>query len=291
MKTTHIVSLEELNTLTVDVSESILDELLLEFAYTHFEQHKMPLNHTHKIFSSYLPLSQQYFFCAFASKNNEEVIAPYVLSSFYLNQIQCNTTDVFILDNFFALYQNGKLLYFKLLKELVLKHEITNFIQKSLQLKLDNIYEISESDFKHYQTLFLQEESKLEKFDSIAHQKRTHLKRFVFYNTLIFFCLCGYFFFYDFINTQNMAPQSSFTPLKQKKSLTLPLTKLFQNINTYGLKLINVEVNNKTITLKLSHSHKMTLIEFMKLYASTIENISYNTKENQYELTATLKFT
>lgn len=108
------ISLSEIDSYLVDVSEEISAKHLQEFLFYQLSQKAITLDVSSKVFYVYLQESQKYFIAHFKTSEETYVIDPYILKAYYLNQKTSNTqVDLFICKDYFALYKNQKLLFFK----------------------------------------------------------------------------------------------------------------------------------------------------------------------------------
>ncbi|MFA7092486.1 MAG: hypothetical protein WC149_11625 [Arcobacteraceae bacterium] len=286
----NCIPFKAIDTFLVEVSEPILSTSLHEFIFFKLDENAINIEASSRVFVSYLPECQKYFIAHFHATHDDFYIEPQTLKAYFTPTIDGkNRTFLFILEHFFALYSNEELLFFKEIKQKVSCLEITNFIEKTLHITIDNCIELSKHELILLQEEFKNNFENLKKLRLLKNNQYKEIKKFVGVMFCAFLLILGAFLYEQrYVVSLKTEPKEVITYPK-KELLSYKLALVMAQINRHTLTLISMDLNNEWLVLSLQHSDKMKLIEFLTVYKCEVKTLQYNEKENLYELSATFK--
>ena len=203
---------------------------------------------------------------------NTFVTAPEILSSFYENK-EISSIDLFILDNFFAVYKNTKLYCFKTFNKST-HEDIETYVMQTYKINLDNTYAISNKEFKKLNLLY---------------KKQSNFKRLKQNNPFLFFTIfasimlmIGLFYSYNIFNASKQNNLQEYhnkidTSKIVYKKIVPKLIDLFKYIKIENLVTSKIVCTNTKIKLILVHGDKKKLLNFATIYSKdiTIKSIEF----------------
>ncbi len=283
------ITLDEIDSFSVDVSESILPSHLYEFAKFQFIKKSINFTPNSSIFYYYLQDCKSYYFSHFKSAKKTDYIEPLILKAYYSKDENQDLTDLFILTNYFAVYKNQKLIYFKAKKIDVLDSEINNYIKHSLNLKLSRIIKIDSLEEERLQKEFEQNFIKLYELNILKQNGKKELKKFVTFFIACLIVVFGVHFYNKYYqNNQNIEEkQTYFYP--QKELITAKLLHILKQIEEFSLKTESISLRQKSLNIVLTHKNKQRLLKFLTTNNAEIKSLQFNTQEGVYELNVLLR--
>lgn len=286
----NCIPFKAIDTFLIEVSEPISSTLLHEFIFFKLDENAINIEASSRVFVSYLRECQKYFIAHFHATHDDFYIEPQTLKAYFtaLNDDK-KQTFLFILEHYFALYSNEELLFFKEIKQKVSCLEITNFIEKTLHITIDNSIELSKNDLVLLQEKFKNNFENLKKLRLLKNNQYKEIKKFVAVLILALLFVLGAFLYEHQTNSSLKMKPKEVILYPKKELLSYKLALVIEQINTYALTLVSMDLNNEWLVLSLQHSDKMKLIEFLTVYKCEVKTLQYNEKENLYELSATFK--
>lgn len=284
------ISVDKIDSFLIDVSEAILLKNLHDFIFFQLNQKGILTKANSIVFYSYLKECKKYFIAHFEAFNDTYYIEPQILKAYYLlEKSHKSQTDLFILDNYFAIYKNEELIFLKPTKQKVSNNEIRNFIEKSLQLQIDECIEIEPTQIEVLKKKFENNFSSLKHLNSLKNNHYKELKYFIGVCFLSFLLISTAYLYKTFYQNKSTIEQEKKIYYPKKELVSLKLLPLLENINYFTLTLISMQLNNESINLTLKHKNKNKLIEFLTHNQGQIKTLNYNSQENIYELEASFK--
>lgn len=319
MTSINFLKLKNVKTFLTKVSEEIDKQYINEYLFTQIQSQNLTLDNNSQVHYSYIKSIKSYQISIINSKNKNIVLEPFVFVTNYIDKND-KSTDLFICADFFALYDNGQLIYFNHINsdlqdksfasnETKLsgfeKNDIIEYINQTFSIIINNTYDIDEKELLEYEKMY---SLNIEKLPPIKYISKKNNKTSTLYLIYVFIILTSLaIYFINFINqngikiTNNMkdikleTAKSEYNNLLNKyednKKITSYLINLFSVLNNNDIKLISLKVSQNKSQIKIKASKKEVLLDFLDYYDedSIINNMTYIKKDNTYEITATIK--
>jgi len=304
MTSINFIKLENVKTFLSKVSEEIDNKYIKNYIYTQIQSQNLTLDNNSKIVYSYIQKINSYQISIIYTKNKNIIIEPFVFAILYLEKDK-GDLDLYICDNFFALYDNAKLIYFKEIKSGFEKKDVIKYISQTFDTKIDNIYDVNENKLDEYKNRY---NKNIKKISGIKYLTKQNNKRAVYYLSylLVVSVILGLYSFNIFsqnrINIVNNIKdvkleqvkneyQTLLLQYKDNKKVTANLINLFNILDKNEIRLINLKVSQDRTKVMIKAEKKEVLLDFLDFYDedSTINNMRYIKSENCYELLATVK--
>lgn len=284
------IDVNQTNSWLIDVSEKISPKNLHEFIFFQLEEKGIEKDSKSVLFYFYLKECQKYFLAHFHSFNELFYIEPQILKAYFQeNSLYKKQTIVFILNDYFAIYKNNELIFFKPTKQKVSLEQIGNFVEKSLEQKVDAYIEVDEKEKIELNKAFIENYHMFKKLTVLKNNQFKELKNFATV-CLVSISILIAAFFYQHIKENEKTVEQKFSVYSPKKELISEKILFFiKNINSFELEMQTMKVINKKVYFLLRHSSKAKLIEFLTLHKGEIKTLNYNTQEKIYELNVSFK--
>lgn len=306
MMSIDFINVEDAQTFLAEVSEEINSLYIKEFIYTQIQSQDLTLDPTSKIFYLYIPKIQSYQISVLSTKSKYCAFEPFVFLDFYLkNENNKHMLDLFICTNFFALYDNKKLIYFQNIKKGFQKNDIVKYINQTFKKQIDNIYDINDTLFQEYKKNYLIHFKDLPQVNYITTQNSKNAVYYLSYLAVICILFIAYYFNTIEKNkskTLNVNKNIKLEQVKKEyenllakyadnKRVTSSLVKLFNLLNKNGIKLKSIKIAQNKSQIIMIAKNKDILLNFLDYYDenSTINHMKYMEKEQSYEMVATIK--
>jgi len=300
------INVEDGQTFLAEVSEEINALHIKDFIYTQIQSQGLTLDPTSKIFYLYIPTIQSYQISVISSKSKYLAYQPFVFLDFYLkNENNKHMLDLFICTDFFALYENKKLIYFQNIKKGFLKNDIVKYINQTFKKQIDNIYDINDTLLQEYKKNYLIHFKDLPQVNYITAQNSKNAVYYLTYLSVVCILFIAYYFNTiekDKSKTVNENKNIKLEQIKKEyksllekyvdnKRVTSSLVKLFNLLNKNEIKLKSIKITENKSQIIMIAKNKDTLLNFLDYYDenSTINHMKYMEKEQSYEMVATIK--
>ncbi|MAD41956.1 MAG: hypothetical protein CL623_06150 [Arcobacter sp.] len=266
----------DIKSLIVDVSEEIKKKNLLNFIHTSLDLNNIDYSSTDIIYSNYLVHSKQYQFFVFANTFK------YMIIELFYEEVpkessnkNLNSFNLYVSNSFFVIYKNSKLYAYQVLNQEYSEDELLNFIKKSFNITISDIYEISDS-FLHK----LEESVKNKKLIFTNINKKSN-KSFLFFLTYLFICICSAVT-YDMYKSK-ILERKKFEKIENIKAEHLKISKmlkfkpfkieykrLISTANKFNLKILSFDYKIEVMNIKLSTKNKESIYLFLDEYQSSL---------------------
>lgn len=284
---TNILPLNKIKTQTVQVSEPIVKDALLDFLFTATQQNKRDWDVT--FICHYFQSSKNYFIACFQDKTHTTSLLPHVLSIHY-NSHAPSEHDLFITSTFFALYCDQKMVYFKPITHAVKEEEIIHFLQESLKITIQKCYHLSDTQLQAYQEVYKKEYLLDKRHEYIYFKSIKQTLYYICFCALIVLVFFMSFFLLDALEVKKPVPSLVKTEIPIKALKTYALVEFLQRLNTFDLKLLDLTIGAQHAQVKVTHKDKSQLLDFLKAYSLKLKNLNYIKENQEYELVATFIF-
>ncbi|MCK5110836.1 MAG: hypothetical protein KAQ94_04890 [Arcobacteraceae bacterium] len=290
----NFITTSKIQIVTISVTEKINSQFLQEFLKTTLESKNILTDNTTLIWHSFIEEINLYEIYVINSTNNDIDIYPAVLSQFYDNTKGKDTIDLFILNDFFAVYKYGKLYCFKSVKDSSTE-DIQNYITQTYKLTLDNIIKYDDAKFSELLNSYKINKQHKKKPQFINLKQNNSFLLFIIFS---FSCIVSFLFIlfntYNH-NLQNMDNkllklQIKYDKLKNKKityeKIAPKLIEIFKYIKLENIITQKINYEKHKIKLDLLHQDETKLLNFLTIYNDKIfiENIEFIKKDKLYKM-------
>ncbi len=281
----NFIDTSKIQIVTIKVTEQINPHFLQEFLKTNLESNNILINNTTFIWHSFIEETNLYEVYVINDVHHTIDIYPNIVNQFYNNTNDKNTIDLFIVDNFFAVYKNSKLYFFKYIKNSSIK-DIQNYIEQTYKLTLDNIVDYNSNKFNQLLSAYKNSKNNTKKVQFIKLKKDNLFSYFfIFFLISIVIFISISFTTYsnsiNSINTKLLKLQIQYKKLQHNKisyiKITPKLIELFKYIKIENLISKSIVYEKYKIKLDLFHQDKTKLLNFLTIYNGniSIKNIEF----------------
>lgn len=279
---------KEFDFLELEVSEKIENKNLKKFIITSLKLHNKNLSKKDKIYLTFIQQLNQYqiYVLKFPYKSFEFL----AFDILYERDIVKNSYDLFVCEQFFCLYRNGKFFYLQNIKL------DTNL--KDVVLFLNNKFNIEINDFRIISKEELNEiKQKYKKNNQVINLENLNLNNnlsFKFYLYYLFILSSIFFFIIFFYQNKEVQEDKnksfSFEEIKKEyafKSFQEEIEVLFKSIKKYDLSINYSEFKGNETKIVLNSSSKNDIYLFLQENKNFIVNtaVNYFEDKNIYEAT------
>lgn len=300
------IKVENANTFLTKVSEEIDTKHIHNFVRTQIQSQNLTLDNNSVIFYLYLPSVNSYLISLVNSKTKNIALEPFVFLDFYIqNEENKNSIDLFICKDFFALYDNKKLIYFNKIERGFLKNDIVKYINQTLKKQIDNIYDIKDEKLELYKKSYVSNIKKIVPINFILAKSSKSSLYFLTYLAIVIFMFSAYYvknyvkvdtnisLIENNIKLNDIKKEYESLLLKYVDNQTVmaSLVDLFYLLNENGIKLKNIKVSQGESQIIMFAENKNKLLDFLDYYDedSTINHLKYIKEDNSYEMVATIR--
>lgn len=276
----NILPQEKLILLEIEVSEKIDNKNLKNFIYTNFKLKNITTNKNDKIFIIYIKELKKYQI--FILNEKYDFFEFQVFEQFYENKEEFGKVDLYLSEDFFCLYKNSKIYYYQKLNQIIQKDELIEFLNKKLQINIDNFKQIDKNEIEKLKNSYLEKNIK----QNLSFLNLNQDYGFVFFVLYLFVVLISSFFIFsneEKIEQIENKEEINLDILKHKykfQSFQEKLDLIFQDINTNSLDLQSLEFKQNRLKLILTSSKKEDLYQFLEKNNKNITFSSINLLEN-----------
>lgn len=304
MTSTSFIKIKNVQTFLTKVSEKINTKYIKDFIYTKIQSQNLTLDDNSKIHYFYIEEISSYQITIINSKSKNIVLEPYLFLTKYLNKND-DSTNLYICNNFFALYNNGKLIYFDNIKDGTEKKDIIKYLNQTFSLSINNIYDINEEELKEYEKEYILNSKEFPQFSYMTKKSNKIAIYYLFYLFIVLMILAIYFVNYFNQNRVNIKNDMKDVKLEQvkneyqnllekyedNKKMTSYLINLLNTLNKNNIKLRSLKISQEKIQIRIKAKKKEVLLNFLDFYDedSIINNMRYIKEDNCYEILATIR--
>jgi hypothetical protein len=293
-----MVKILDITTVEVAATEEITPSSIKQFLITSLLSNNIIANDQSYCRFTYFKSLNLYEIYLVNSNKKDFIIEPDILINFYKDITTSSSIDLFILDNYFAIFQNKKLYTFKQISGETTENILT-FVEHYYKIKIDNTYTITQDKF-----------NKL-KDDKLITSSFRKLKDDNLFNTLIIFAISCFIIFSfilyttlngKFVKTEDnnlkiLNQQYKMLLLKKEKvkintnQITPKITKLFSFIKLNNITIKSINYKKNLIKLDLFHASKQKLLNFLTIYPKdiSVERIEYIKNLNNFKMAISIE--
>ena len=208
-----------------------------------------------------------------------------IFEQFYLQKENINCFDLYLTNDFFCLYKNGKFYYYQNLESKIPINDLIEYVNKSFFIKIDNFEVIDEVYQKELEKIYLEKKIKnrLQNFNS---RNNYGFKIYLFYILIV---LCFSIMLYQ--NNLEIKEEKSdvliennFERIKKEHSFisfSLTFDNLLQVLKKFNLNLESFEYKENGIKIVLSSPSKSNIYSFFNELKDKLISHEINYLENK----------
>jgi len=257
--------------ITIQTTEKISSSNIYNFLTTSIQSNDINLQINERIFYFYISESNIYEIYIVSITNKYIQTYANIFKYYYLNQT--NTIDLFITNDYFSIYKNSKLYFFKENKNYEIE-DIKSFVKYKYKLEINNINIINQKQINNYQEKFIINNEEYIKFEK-PKQSKFYLY-YIGYLILLALLIIGY----ETVNKPKVIKPISTTIYKKNKEIVYDIIKL---CNIYKIQIQKLTYNNK-YDLKIVSNNKKNLDKFINFYKNKIKIKNIYKNKNKYML-------
>lgn len=257
---------DEIKSLFIDVSEEIKNNNLKKFIFTSLKLNNFEINKNDFLHINFIHELKQYQVLVFPKEYKNAIFQIFEL--YYLEGNDSDKFDLYLTNEFFCLYKNGKFYYFQNVESHFEINELIEYINKKFMLKIDNYKIIDNSELEELKNSYLEKSSK----NKVQNFNRRDAYSFKIYLVYLIVILASSVFFLE--------------NKDETKNLSIIENKFDKLKNDYLFSSFNADFDFLT---RLLQKHNLNLKSFE--YKENRIKISFNTtsKPNIYSLFEDLK--
>ena len=255
--------------ITIQTTQKIKSSNLYNFLTTSIQSNDTILELDDKMFYYYIVESNIYEIYIINTKYEYINLQASIFKYFYKNDT--NTTDLFITNDYFVVYKNSKLYFFKENIDYEIE-DIKSFIKYKYKIDIDNTYLINKEQIKLYEEEFLKNNKQ-----TIEFIKPKQSKFIWFY---IFYLIVLILLFIIYNSKTKKVPQTNKVVYQINNNILFDIIKL---CNIYKLQLEKLEYKNR-YSIKLKSNNKKNLNKFLSYYKDKINIKNIYKKDRSYIL-------
>ena len=291
------VNSKNIKTLSIKTTEQIDSKHLHNFIITSIKNNNIKLEQKSFYYYTFKKETLSYEIIVFNSFEIKEFIfEPFLLLGYYDIKNKQNSSDLFILDNFFALFVNQNFITYKKIQNVNLD-DIKLYLTQTYNISIDNIININRLEFRQIRANYFINHHKHTLYKYIATKIDSSYKQFLF-----FVAFCGLVFTYlafgKITNTDIKTTTISKVSGVDKHYLALkkeylsfnkkPYEKtieLFKYLKLKKITILDFEYKDKKFDILIEHTRKENLMDFLTMYEeATIDSLIYIPATNKYQM-------
>lgn len=257
--------------ITKKVSEPIKSKYLNSFLSTIIHKEEIKITKTTRVYLAFVENTNTYEIYIFKSQNNNNIFEMQVFENYYeLNNIKPSKYDVFIYQDFFIVFFDGKFLFYRENKNYQ-SSDIQKFIKFAYDIEVDNIFQVNNEDFSNFQI----EHSNIKPLKTIAINTNYEIYFFGVYFIIVI--LFGVYFYQQKNETHNknlLENERKIIDSKTNYNKIVPVLLDFsKNIVNSGVKIQTLRYETKIYAL-LSGSND-EIYKFLDCYKGKVKIVRF----------------
>ncbi len=279
-----------------DTTEEIKQEYLNDFLKNTLLSSGHTISNNSRVFYSYFKDAGIYEIYLINNFKTNSLFLPCIFTKIY----DKTKNELFLADNFFALFEKGKMKLFKELSQSISKDDILEYLQKRYQIGVDKIYQLSHKDIENFKTEYENDKNRITP-KLLALQrgfKPILLLSYTLFLTTIFA------FHYHFISPKEIdsstlnnktlaALQKQYQSLIDKTSnKTSVVIDTLHKIKQYNIKLRSIHLNRNKLHIFLNSKDKLRLLNFTESFKKKIQinKLGFDKKNKNFSMEAEVAF-
>ena len=257
--------------ITIQTTEKISSSNIYNFLTTSIQSNDINLQINERIFYFYISESNIYEIYIISIENSYIQTYANIFKYHYVDQI--SSIDLFITNDYFSIYKNSKLYFFKENKNYEIE-DIKSFVKYKYKLEINNINIINKDQIKNYQEKFIINNKEYIKF--VKPKQSKFYLYYIFYLLLLISLVVGY----ETKNKPKVSENNNKIVYKKNNEIIYDIIKL---CNIYKIQIQNLRYSNK-YHLKIVSKNKKNLDKFISFYKNSIKIKNIYKNKNRYIL-------
>lgn len=288
-----IANYQNIDTSLIDVNEKIKQNNLRKFIYTSLTLEDIDYSESN-IFVSYLYKTNKYQVFIFDKRFTFLEID--IFQCFYKSESK--TIDLFLSDNYFVIYINQHFYYYQKINYEINDDDLFKYIEKNLELKIDNIHRLSFDDLEELKAEYIKSNISTSLID-ISESNNKSFKIFIFFILLlvILFAIYLYYFIENneaLILSKKEQNQNSLMEYKNSHKYNYfdeDIKTILLNLSKNKLKLESFKYKNDELKLSFISKNRIDIYSFLDLYKNKLKenSIDYLKEKKVYICNANIK--
>lgn len=150
--------INQINFIEIEVSEEIDIKNIKNFISTSLTLKNKNISNKDKIYLNYIKELKQYQ--VFILEKDYKYFDFQIFESFFDAENQNNESNLFVCDNFFALYKNGLCYYFQNIQDNIKIDEVIDFINKKFFINIKNVEKVDNKQLEELRKKYLKNNNK-----------------------------------------------------------------------------------------------------------------------------------
>jgi len=176
----NLVDIQDIITIQKSVTEEISNRHLKDFFFNILEEYDIQSD-TYELFYVFSNQRKQYnIFLVKNEINKTNILIPYIFTyNYFSKKLLSSGVDLFITKDFFVLYINGNMECFKDNEETSTEEDIKIFLEKYIDMNIDNTYNISEEELELIKSKYTNNYKKIKQINKINSKNNIKLISFI----------------------------------------------------------------------------------------------------------------
>lgn len=283
--------INQINFIEIEVSEEIDIKNIKNFISTSLTLKNKNISNKDKIYLNYIKELKQYQ--VFILEKDYKYFDFQIFESFFDAENQNNESNLFVCDNFFALYKNGLCYYFQNIQDNIKIDEVIDFINKKFFINIKNVEKVDNKQLEELRKKYLKNNNK-NLLKTISLKNNYSFKFYLLY----IFLLCFFSIFSTFNNQfYQETIQENPNLLEKIKNdfkficLENKIKPILKDIEKYKLNLNSFEVRENNLKIRITSSLRNDFYLFFEENKNELINssINYIEDKNIYEAVANVR--
>lgn len=296
----EVIKVDFITSFSIQVKEKINKKFLQSFLETSLNKNNITQDKNQYYYYIFLEDNLSYEILTFNTNGKKDFIPePFLLFEYYNNKKETKGFDLFLLNNYFVLFKDKRLILYKKLN-IANKGDILLYLNQVYSIEPTNIIELSSSRLKEYQKNFSL--SNKDKRIKLHNFYRNNSFKYFSYFLISSFIILGYLIFHDYTNP-NIATdkyklkniESKYKNIKIKyntKKITQQLIDLFGYLKINGIYIEKINIDKGIVSTSIFHKIKGKLFDFTTIYSKNvrINSISHIKEKDIYKMEIKIEF-
>jgi len=293
----NFVQISDIKVITKTTTEEIHKRYINDFLITLLEENDILISSNTFVRYNFLKNINLYEVYVVQHDTPDFTIAPDILSAFY-DKNKINTTDLFVLEDFFAVFQDKQLLCFRKRNNDDIE-DIKIYVTQAYKTNINTTYSITNISFEQLKETF-QNKNKTKQLNNFKKLYSTNyfaifgLYSFVGITIFMVFLYVSFIKSLDDTKYQELLKQNqpTYTNQVQRKKIIPKIIDIFKYIKLENLSIEQINYTNNKAKLIVLHKDKEKLLNFLALYGgeTTIERIVFLEQRNLYSMEIKVEF-
>lgn len=303
-----VISSSFISTLHIDVTEEIDPKYLNESISTNIENDTtVKTSSTTYFLYRYIKECLSYEVLVFDTPYlNNFSIEPFIFRSYYDNTAILSTTDLFITEKYFVVYQNKEFLLLKNISN-INSDDAKIYLEQKYQFKIDNTIIISTQELENLSVKYIENTNSNNVSKKDTFFKLYKNNTFYYFIYFIFFCMIifGYLIYDKNSNnipdgskaTQETTQEKNYKKLlaiykKHNSTIIENTLELFKYLKLNKIIITSINYKNSKTNISIINKDKSKLLDFTTMYNKTIDikSLKFDKESSLYTMEIAIEY-